>query len=863
MVAAIGAPAEASDQVRREWSRRAAVVILWAVIGTATVLGCAAASSESTLLQSRGPLAGLRSALTVPIAMTSSSDLRYYALPVGLAGVLVLLAVRPPTPIGHGTRWFEWTGIGILLTAILSCLVNGTWELSRGWVLWYASGFGWAVVVARLFAGQRELLMGLAGASVVALVGAATTLWHREAIGIRYLLWPIGPITISAALGAAWAAGAIGFAATRVCDARSVDRSVMVSVAWAMTVGGIAVAMVVIAGRIAAWGGLAAGVVWVGGLLVWRGNRRRGILLGIGVISMLVGGFLFQRSTGTRRDVGGSLSVRTYYWKAIGSAFPQSWMLGVGPDMFVARAATDLARTRSEMPRVLHGTVERSAHSEWLQAIYELGVPGGILYLALPLGSLIAAVRGFRRLPPGPRRAVLVAASAGLVAIVVCEAASINLRYGTMPAWYWTLMGLTLAASRSEAVATRLPAWAPRPHILRLAAGGVAAALLLVVVNDVIAGHAHARARTELSRGRAEDAADLLRIATGRLGAEQWLRTRFELGEALTAMPGEKAGRDAAVAVWQELAEVCPGYPGVGGRRAAALLNAGQTDDAWRSAQAFVDSYEPFDAATNLLLAERFETEPLTRIDRLRHALRSTAVDAEMQSDIASWLAASSAVREWERQVRLAERDVENSEPEEWNDPLAPETLRIEAARLAATGDLAGAARIQILAKRGYQGLADGNAPRRRSAEAEADASARAADLLFRSDPAQYAEAFRLAREAERLAVLGIGHEELRDPPANGDFIGDLVVPTEQPQWMRPIWRISAKLGMAVGATKNLILRILSSLPEDRWNATAVQVEQAELARELVKAFSGLPAERRPASYEWLVETAGGATKGQ
>jgi len=848
--------------MRRDWGRCVAVVILWGVLGTATLLGCASISGGSELLQSRGVLFGIRLLLTAPIEMTAGSDLRYYSVTIGLAGLLVVLAARR-LQIGRGSRWFEWAGLGVSLAAISSSLVNGTWELSRGWVLWYASGFGWAVIVARLFVGQRDLMLGLAGASVVAFVGAATTLWHRETVGIRYLLWPIGPITISAALGAAWSAGAVGFAAVRVCDARGTNQPAPGALIWTVIVGGTAVAMVVIAGRMAAWAGLATGVVWIVGLLIWGGTGRRARVLGFAVMVVFAGGFLFQRSTGARRDVGGSLSVRTYYWKAIGAALPQSWMLGAGPDMFVARATTDLARTRSEMPRVLHGTVERSAHSEWLQAIYELGVPGGILYLALPVGTLFVALGTFRRMSPGPRRAMLAAASAGLVAIVVCEAASINLRYGTMPAWYWTLIGLTLAASREGGLAATLPAWAPRPLVLRLAAGGVAAALALVVVSDVIAGHAQARARGEMVRGRAADAADLLRIATGRLGAEQWLRTRFELGEALTAMPGEKASRDAAVAAWHELAATCPGYPGVGGRLAAALLNAGQVDEAWRMAQAFVDSYEPYDAATNLLLAGRFAAEPLARVDRLRNALRSTGVNDAMHRDIASWLAASSAVSEWDRQVQKAGRDIETRAPDEWDDALAPETLRVEAARRSASGDVAGAARAQMLATRGYQKLADGNEPSRRTSAAEADAWARAAAYVFQCDPAQYAEAFRMAREAERLAVLGIGHEELRDPPPNGDFIGDVVVPTEQPAWMRPIWRLSAKSGMAAGATKNLHLRILSSLPEDRWNAAAVQAEQAELARELVKAFSGLPPERRPASYEWLVETAGGVPKGQ
>jgi O-antigen ligase len=854
----MAAPAKRAIKPARPASAgRSAAIVLAIILAMATLLLAQSPFDGPIRAESRPPLSYLSRAITIPLAMNAGSDLRCYAPVLGIAAALLLVAIRPPATAARGGPWFEVLCAATAAVAVVSALANGTWELSRGWILWMACGAGWAVAVSRLIATDRAFQLALAGAAVVAILAAAATLWHRHILGIRYLLWPIGPITISAALGAVWAAGGLG----QVFAAPGIGRRSVVPIACSVAVAALGLSLVIISGRVAAWAGLVAAVVWLGGLVILRRSRagrwRRAGVAAAAIVLIAAGACLIRREIAARQDVAGSFAVRTIYWRAIASALPAHWLLGVGPDQFVVRATSDLARQRAEMPRVLHGTLDRAAHSEWLQTTYELGVPGGLLYLAIPVATLAAAARAYRRLPDGPRRAALAAASAGLVAIVVCEAGSVNLRYGTLPAWYWTLIGLTRAASRDpEQVPISPPPWAPRPMILRLAAGGAALALLLIVANDVLAGHAHARARAAMARGQPEAARDLLRLAAVRLGAEQWLRTRSELGEAVSAL-------DPAVAVdtWQELVDRCPAYPGAGGRLAEALLRAGEPAEARDVLARHFDAVDPYDAFANMLQADAFETAWPGRIECVRRAARSKAIDGPMQRDIANWLSDPATLAEWHEQVRRAEADAALRPEPDWNDPLAPETLRVEAARLAAIGDVTGAARLAALAADACRELADTGNPRRRPAEAEADAWRCAAEYLFQSDPGAYAEALRMAREAERLAVLGISHERLRSP-AGGDFVGDVVIPTELPPHMRPVWRLSAKLGMAAGSERNLDLRIWSSLPEDRWTAEAAAAERAQLARELVSAFERVPPERRPPAYQRLFEMARGTAGG-
>ena len=100
----------------------------------------------------------------------------------------------------------------------------------------------------------------------------------------------------------------------------------------------------------------------------------------------------------------------------------------------MAKMSTIIGQRRGHMPRILHGNIDPEAHNEWLQAMFELGLPGGLLYLAIPVAAIGLATRAWLRDTAVIHPITLLACASGLIAIVVSESGSICLsarRHGT------------------------------------------------------------------------------------------------------------------------------------------------------------------------------------------------------------------------------------------------------------------------------------------------------------------------------------------------------------------------------------------------------------------------------------------------
>jgi len=844
-------------------SDRLLIVILILLLAASTLL---LASDPRAKLLTAGSLPGLRpfaAVITLPVAMPTPSDIRQYALPLAVAAVLLVLALTRADVARPAPRWFELSAVAVAAIAVISAIAHASWDLSRGWIFTFAAGAGWAVLLARR-ASPRVAAFALTGGGAVALIAVVLALAHRQLLEIRHVRWPIGPIAVASELAAVWAAAAIAAVATLVVARASVAARVRnIAIVASLLVAVVATDLLYVTERIAPLFALLVAVAWCTALhLTHHPARRRILAAAVVLVAVSVSAVWIAR----RADRAASLSLRLTYWKTILDRFPHWAALGVGPDLFVITSTNDLARARAETPHVLHGTLERSAHNEWLQAFFELGLLGGALYLVLPLGALAAALRAFPQAAP-QTRVLLAASSTGLVALVVAEAANVNLRYSTVPGWYWTLLGLTVALAASTRPPRPAPAWLPRPAVLRIAAAGLAAALLLITLTDAAAAYAQARGEHALGRDDLA-AARWFTLATPRLGAEQWVKVRTGLAAATSDLARQApapaasqsadplaAARTTALELWTELHRRCPGCLNAAGLLAESQLLAGDPTAARETLEKHLANTDPYDAPANLLYAQLFAPDAAARIDCLRRAARSAPVDDRMIALLRRTLTDPAAERTWSERVATATADAARPE-QDWQDPLAPETLRLEAARLAATGDRPAAARLGKLAAEAYLRLYNENNPRRRPAAAEADAFARAAEDLFRSDPAQYQAAYDLICEAERFAVLGGELEQLRNPDPKAEFVGGEVVPTDLPENLRPLWRLSALLHLAAGHVQNLELRIRSSLPEDRWSQPDVDAVWVALARELVDAFATLPPDRRPPHYDRLVRLA-------
>lgn len=824
--------------------------------------------------------------------------------------------------------WFRWLALFLVAWSAASALANGALELSTGWIFQLACGLGWAAVLAR-FASPgivRRLFAITVGIIVIATV---VTFWHRHVFGYRYVRWPIGPITLCSALGAIWLLGSIGAIVGKLLATRTTKRSdsdadsndtrpasasrisadptnpasdspeaeslrhpslplasagvhAARSVLAAIAVAAAGLALLLVSGRRSAYVGAISGACFVAVLVATcRLSARATRLIALGAAGAVIvsaAAFAHAQRGDHRRETSGSLSLRFTYWRTMFAGIVDRPLFGVGPDMFVCAGATALARDRAEMPHVLHGDVEPSGHNEWLQAAYELGLPGGMAYLLLPTLVLLSGVQAWRACRDANRRGHLLACMAALVALLVTESASVNMRYPIVQAWYWTCIGLLLASARGAAPAARSMGASPAPlggraGIAPFPYAAVAIAIACLSLADLRAGvhHARGRALLEVDAARAFDA---YRDVRWRLGATRWLAARNEqsiagaglLGQSEAAasqselekaQPGNHELLQRALDACAQVYAVSPAYPGMAARYAGLLIRANQTDRARVILQKQLESFDPYDPAANDLFARRFAPTATERLDCVLRSLRATSMTAEAAVFVSTQLGEAGIAEAWRARVSGAERDLVRPDDADWSDALAPEVARLHAALLDAEGDAAAAAAWQLRAAECYKRLDDSNRPRRRPAVPVADAWRWAAERTFRADPSRYREAADCAESAERYAVLGMAHEYLRDPDPSVGFVGGVVLPVEAPDHFRPVWQTAAKFRMAAGRMDNLDRRIRAALPPSRQSGQDLVTALRFLASELVDSFESIPADRRPPNYADLLTWAG------
>jgi len=281
-------------------SNLALPVIVIAVLALGTLLLCEVPETAGDSA-SAWP-SWIARALAVKVRMTDVSDLRWYAVAGGLAVVLAGMALgvirRRPTdvpaaratsaPSRFGCLWLEWMAAFVVLWAAVSARINGTWELSRGWIFFLAVFAGWAVALSRL-AGVCDARRIMTGASIVALAAAGMSLYHREALGERFFQLPVGPVTITAALGALWAGVAMSWMLGRGSVARSARPYGTPAVVWAMAVLVLALWLLAAAGRRAAVMAMSAATAMTLAVILWqrRPTRRvRGAIV-IGAVALV------------------------------------------------------------------------------------------------------------------------------------------------------------------------------------------------------------------------------------------------------------------------------------------------------------------------------------------------------------------------------------------------------------------------------------------------------------------------------------------------------------------------------------------------------------------------------------------------
>ena len=828
--------------------------------------------------------------LMLPLPMTGMTDVRWYALPTGLAFLLILLAIHPAGGRSMGSSserqatsrgfvgrfWFELLATGAILVAVVSAGANGTWDFSRGWVYGLVSGCVWSIFLKHAL--SRNLAMSALKAAVCIASGAAAlAIWHRLALGEPFFELPIGPVTVTGSLGAMMIASSSAWLfATLIARRSETSKPRIAAALFVAFFGLIGLTLTVLAARRGSWVTLTA-VVLVLGLVAFTRRVPRRRLAGIavaGLIMLVVAGvFIQQRYVAPRTRAGKSFEGRLNYWSFIVAEIPNHPLIGAGPDTFVCEMTTAHALKHATQPKSYSGRVDYEAHNEWLQAFHELGIAGGLCYLAMPLGVIVLSLRRLRRANGNAVTHALLACAAGLIAIVVYESASINLRHPVLQPWYWTLIGVTLAILREpgtepvvEKKRDREAAETSSKHnssmltsaILRVVALAFAVVVITATISDARSAVTHESARIAQSENPQRALQDYER-AMSRAGSRNWLSVRTDRAGLLSQLAATRQPSSdnnvakEAVQAWRAIYERCHGYPAAGYKLAEALLRAGDRADSLATLTTYLTESDPYDPSANLLRIYLGGQDAMQNLLCIRRALFSSPMNNMLATLAAREFASPQASEPWAEFVHQAWESSKIENDEAWTDPLAPETFRLEALRFAGEGELAQAARVSRLAAemygRQYAKLSD----LRRMNAPVGDAWYIAARFLFESEPARYREAFETVLKAEEYAKLEV------QASASGLDLNPVLLRNRTAE-LRQLLRFSAMMGLAAGISETEVARRVNwALPGNQHSMEQVKAETCRLAADLVAVFDRLPASAQPPTLPALRRLAGQA----
>ncbi len=320
-------------------------------------------------------------------------------------------------------------GIRAVFSSVPLIGLAWTWQLALS-LLWMLALYIWTirVSVSSLAAAVAVSISILCGISLLFCIQARQ--WYPN--------WPVGNVLL---LTSSCLAGAFLLAAwcfSRLMRARRTGRPwdyLLASVLFGMLV--IVMVVLSMAGRRAAVLGLTAGLVFVA--VAWllgrsqAGRVTRHVKLGLvaGLVALVAAAaFCVPRLFHSGRWE--SVLLRAEMYRRTAFVFldkPSTCWVGVGPGHLAFSLTTLMRPLHAESPRLFHGDIATHTHSEPLQAIVELGLPLGFLYLLLPVGGLIGFAVAWRKATDETDQLMILGCGAALAAIMAAEATSVGMRY--------------------------------------------------------------------------------------------------------------------------------------------------------------------------------------------------------------------------------------------------------------------------------------------------------------------------------------------------------------------------------------------------------------------------------------------------
>ncbi|MCH8805836.1 MAG: O-antigen ligase family protein [Planctomycetes bacterium] len=407
--------------------------------------------SEFSLLKSLTELMALGGALQTARGV----EIKDFAFHLAAAAGLLLLAVRAAVAarwaLPQRTAKRAWFYSQVLLAAwvgvsALSARWSGDASISLGQASLFALALAWAVALGWTLE-SRDVPRLLAGLVVISAVGALICLWYYyERNPLHNPGFPIGNPNVLATclLPAILISVCVLIGAARSGFAKHGDRTPTIGAAAALVP---LVWCLVLTESLAAWVGLGLGAV---AIVFLCGRRPVRMLIGVvAVTAVCIAGWwattpALERFAAERP----TMRFRLYSWRYAALMWEQRQIFGVGAGSYTRFARQYAVGDRELDPGAFMGAWTAHAHNELFEVFSEIGLVGGVTFVAGYVATLVAMLWLLRSNLSDPRRWLLIGLAAGLAAQLGSLMFGVGLRLPGGPAVFYTLLGTIWAASR-------------------------------------------------------------------------------------------------------------------------------------------------------------------------------------------------------------------------------------------------------------------------------------------------------------------------------------------------------------------------------------------------------------------------------
>lgn len=778
-------------QAARGWLSLATVALVWLVLACTFLLMSPPGDARFPGAVSWSAGSWLKSVVDLlsvaqPTGTQRGVAVKDLALHLGAALVLLILAIRAAVsaiwPPPRRTRKDAWFFAQVMFGAWVALSVASVYwsqdaPTAFGQAALYALLLAWAVGLAWTVE-SRDISRALFGYVALAAIAAALCVWHfHERNPYHRPGFPLGnPNSLAGSIFPAILIGiwvVIGYAIEAYRSGRlrgwataAFGGAALIPLLWCFSLTRSRAATI----------GLLAGFVM--SLVLGLPKRARGWVLVIGIAAVVGLSAWFASNTEQLAMArGATVRFRFYAWRYAATLWSVRPISGFGAGTF-PRLSNGLASwDRALDPAAFQGDLIGHAHNELFEILAEIGLFGGVTFVAGAIATIAAAAHLLRSNLSPQRRCWMIGMVAGLVGLFVDSLGGVTLRLPGPPAVMFMLIGLLWAVERAHAKSTEPPPTESmrRQRMLVRRWSVVFLALLASVVSGALAIRGWSGARDERSAaiafadGEPLRARQLWRRAAVRLldpsrillARERALAAEFD---ALLDTDPRSVTESAARAEFElsvegfvdrarAFMEIAPAYGEVAKRVAQAcqlranLAAPDQPEDRSRWAREALEAWRiqlrqtPYDRTTLLALTQ-YPLPLGERVGCLRDALRAGFVDGE-------WYAAFQRIAAepgFDRIIDVFRAGVGTYTPETnidnlvWNGPA--EALRLSAVVRAEQAEFAAAAEDAGRAAALYQPL------RARAPELYSVALAEQAEYAFRAHPLEAQPAVELIEQA-------------------------------------------------------------------------------------------------------------------